>query len=245
MEARLPYVTDGDGMHIFTDPADGETYVSAYIGMDVAQRVFACFDQNDLKATVDLTRDRRPARGPCSPTAGAERRTGAGGSRPRRRSRWRCSWSAPGRGTRGPGSTPGCRSAGTPGARSPPSSTATSSDLREVTEACFDHYATLFTEPYAFDSYDQAFVPGQNWGALETPGCVTYRDEYLPRGRLTDLMRIDRDLDDRARDGAHVVRRPGDDDLVGGHLAAGELRRLHGLPRRRRRARRAEGAARR
>ena len=65
-------------------------------------------------------------------------------------------------------------------------------NLREVTEACFDHYATLFTEPYAFDSYDQAFVPGQNWGALESPGCVTYRDEYLPRGRLTDLTRINR-----------------------------------------------------
>ena len=35
-------------------------------------------------------------------------------------------------------------------------------------------------------------MPGQNWGALETPGCVTYRDEYLPRGRLTDLMRTQR-----------------------------------------------------
>ncbi len=48
--ARLPYVTHGDGMHTFTDPADGETYVSAYCGMDVAHRVLACFDQNDLKA---------------------------------------------------------------------------------------------------------------------------------------------------------------------------------------------------
>ena len=48
--ARLPYVAHGDGMHIFTDPADGETYVSAYCGMDIAHRVFASFDQNDLKA---------------------------------------------------------------------------------------------------------------------------------------------------------------------------------------------------
>src|SRR4029079_18936236 len=54
VEARLSYVTDGDGMHAFTDPADGETYVSAYIGMDVAQRVFPCFDQNDLKAPLTL-----------------------------------------------------------------------------------------------------------------------------------------------------------------------------------------------
>ena len=41
-------------MHTFTDPADGETYVSAYVGMDIAQRVFPCFDQNDLKAPLTL-----------------------------------------------------------------------------------------------------------------------------------------------------------------------------------------------
>ncbi|MDI4659393.1 hypothetical protein, partial [Xanthobacter autotrophicus] len=52
VEARLPYVTSGEGMHRFTDPADGETYLSAYCGMDIAHRVFACFDQNDLKAPI-------------------------------------------------------------------------------------------------------------------------------------------------------------------------------------------------
>ncbi len=59
-------------------------------------------------------------------------------------------------------------------------------ELRRITESCFDHYATIFTEPYAFDSFDQAFVPGQNWGALESPGCVTYRDEILPIGRVSE-----------------------------------------------------------
>ena len=29
VEARLPYVTDGEGMHTFTDPADGEVYASS------------------------------------------------------------------------------------------------------------------------------------------------------------------------------------------------------------------------
>src|SRR5690606_17684690 len=58
-------------------------------------------------------------------------------------------------------------------------------ELRRVTEACFDHYGSLFTEPYPYDSYDQAMVPGQNWGALETPGCVTYRDELLPTSEPT------------------------------------------------------------
>ncbi|MGA8845073.1 MAG: aminopeptidase N, partial [Nocardioides sp.] len=55
VDAQVPYVTDGDGMHRFTDPADGATYTCAYLGMDVAQRVFPCFDQNDLKARFTLT----------------------------------------------------------------------------------------------------------------------------------------------------------------------------------------------
>ena len=47
-------------MHTFTDPADGESYVSAYVGMDIAQRVFPCFDQNDLKAPIAARRSRAP-----------------------------------------------------------------------------------------------------------------------------------------------------------------------------------------
>ncbi|GMA87272.1 hypothetical protein GCM10025868_25220 [Angustibacter aerolatus] len=35
-------------------------------------------------------------------------------------------------------------------------------------------------------------APGQNWGALETPGCVTYRDEMLPPGRITDQQTLQR-----------------------------------------------------
>jgi aminopeptidase N len=63
-------------------------------------------------------------------------------------------------------------------------------ELRAVTEACFDHYARIFTEPYPFDSFDQVFVPGLNWGAQEQPGCVIYRDELLPAGRLPEDTRL-------------------------------------------------------
>src|SRR5690606_29017657 len=54
VEARLPYVTDGDGLHTFTDPADGAVYRSAYCSVDVAHLVYPCFDQNDLKAPITL-----------------------------------------------------------------------------------------------------------------------------------------------------------------------------------------------
>ena len=36
--ARLPYVTDGDGMTVTTDPADGERYVCGFTAMDIAQK---------------------------------------------------------------------------------------------------------------------------------------------------------------------------------------------------------------
>ena len=32
-------------------------------------------------------------------------------------------------------------------------------------------------------------MPGLNWGAMENPGCVTFRDEFLRRGRVTEVER--------------------------------------------------------
>jgi len=192
--ARVPYVTDGDGMYLFTDPADGETYASAYCGMDIAQRVFACFDQNDLKATVALSVTADPTWTVVANGRVSDHDADTG--------RWRfattevfaipmfvvCA---------GPWHSRTWEHAGLLFGWHARRSLAAELDrdfeeLRGTTTACFDHYATLFTEPMPYDSYDQAFVPGQNWGALESPGCVTYRDELLPRGRVTDLLRSQR-----------------------------------------------------
>ncbi|HET7195548.1 MAG TPA: aminopeptidase N, partial [Nocardioides sp.] len=183
--ARLAYVTDGDGMHTFTDPADGETYVSAYVGMDIAQRVFPCFDQNDVKAPLTLQ-----VTAPESWTVLANARAAA-----REGGRWGFDQTPPIPVPMfvvcaGPWHSVTWEHAGLPFGWHARASLAAELDrdaaeLRRITEQCFDHYSSIFDEPYAFDSYDQAFVPGQNWGALETPGCVTYRDEYLPIGRVT------------------------------------------------------------
>lgn len=191
--ARVPYVTDGDGMHVFTDPADGATYASAYLGMDVAQRVFPCFDQNDLKAPVRLSVTADPTWTVVA-NGRVESHDEAG--------RWGFATTLPIPTAMfvvcaGPWHSRTWEHAGLPFAWHARASLAAELDrdfeeLRTTTEQCFDHYATLFTEPMPFDSYEQAFVPGQNWGALETPGCVTYRDEYLPRGRLTGQLRAAR-----------------------------------------------------
>jgi aminopeptidase N len=191
VEARLPYVTDGDGMHTFTDPADGETYVSAYVGMDIAQRVFPCFDQNDLKAPLTLHVEAPEG---WTVLANARPNAHAGG-------RWDFDQTQPIPipmfvVCAGPWHSVTWEHTAPDGRTLPFGWHARSAlaaeldrdaeELRRITEQCFDHYSTIFDEPFAFDSYDQAFVPGQNWGALETPGCVTYRDEYLPIGRVTE-----------------------------------------------------------
>lgn len=194
VHAEVPYVSDGDGMHLMTDPEDGETYISAYLSLDVAQRVFPCFDQPDLKATVDLAVTADPRWTVLANGRVREHDEAAG--------RWTftttpricpslfvvCA---------GPWHSVTWEHAGLPFGWHARASLAAELDrdaeeLRCTTVDCFDHYATLFDQPYAFDSYDQLFGPGHNWGAMETPGCVTYRDEMLPRGRVTEDQRARR-----------------------------------------------------
>lgn len=197
VEARIPYVTDGDGMHTFTDPADGTTYVSAYVGMDLAQRIFPCFDQNDLKAPVTLAVTAPPGWRVVANGLAAGEQDGT----------WTFATTPPiplpmFTVCAGPWHSVLWEHDGPDGQVLPFGWHARSSlaaqldrdaeELIRITESCFDHYNALFNEPFAFGSYDQAFVPGLNWGALENPGCVTYRDEILPVGTPTEGERRQR-----------------------------------------------------
>lgn len=187
--ATLPFTTDGDGMHTFTDPVDGSRYVSAYLGMDNASKVFACFDQNDLKASFSVAVTADPADTVLANGAVVSHDAG----------RWVFAATPPIPPAllvvaAGPWHSVRWSHAGLDFGWHARRSLATELDrdaeeLRRTTEACYAHYADLIDEPYPFDSYDQVFVPGLNWGAQEMPGCVTYRDELLPRGAITDAQR--------------------------------------------------------
>ena len=190
VDARLRYVTDGEGLHTFTDPVDGERYVGGYLGVDITQRLFACFDQLDLKAPITVSVTADPAWTVLSNGLSNGLPTGTDAGRfefattppipcdllvvvagPYHSIRWEhrglpMGWHAR-------------RSLAAELERDLP-------ELRRVTEVCFDHYAKIFTEPYPFDSYDQVFVPELNWGAMENPGCVTFNEQWLPRERVTD-----------------------------------------------------------
>ena len=53
--ADAAYSTTGEGLHRFEDPADGEVYMYTQFETADAKRVFACFDQPDIKATYDVS----------------------------------------------------------------------------------------------------------------------------------------------------------------------------------------------
>ncbi|MEV8388393.1 MULTISPECIES: aminopeptidase N [unclassified Streptomyces] len=189
VDAAMRYSRTGEGMHRFTDPADGETYVYTQLFMDDVQRVFAAFDQPDLKAVFELT-----VTAPDDWTVlgnGVATRTEGG--------HWTVA-ATPLISTylvaiaAGPWHSVRTEHAGLPFGihcrRSlAPYLDADADEILDITRACYDRYHAKFTEPYPFDSYDQAFVPEFNAGAMENPGLVTFRDEFVYRSAVTDTER--------------------------------------------------------
>ena len=89
-------------------------------------------------------------------------------------------------------------------------------ELLKITKQGFEFFEEAFDFPYPFEKYDQLYVPEYNIRARwRTPAAITLRDEYLPRSRQdARVLRVPL-LGDPARDGAHVVRRPGDHEAGG------------------------------
>ena len=179
VEADMPYSRTGAGLYRFTDTADGETYLALHGGLDNAQRVFAAFDQPDLKAVITAA-----VTAPAPWTVignGLGRRAGDG--------RWELAATPPISTylvtlVAGPYYSIRAEHRGIPFGLHARQSLAghlrrDAAEILATTRACFDRYREIFTEPYPYDSYDQAFVPELESGAVENPGCVTFRDEFL------------------------------------------------------------------
>jgi aminopeptidase N len=194
VEADMPYSRTGAGMHRFTDDADGEAYLALHAGLDNAQRVFAAFDQPDLKAAHRAT-----VTAPGHWTV-----TGNGLARPAGRGRWELAATPPISTylftlVAGPYHSIRADHRGIPFGLHARQSLAghlrrDADEIFAVTRACFDRYLEIFDEPYPFDSYDQAFVPELESGAVENPGCVTFRDEFLFPSAVTRAERQTRGM---------------------------------------------------
>ncbi|MGW4159663.1 aminopeptidase N [Streptomyces sp. NPDC004788] len=188
----MRYSRTGEGMHRFTDPTDGEAYVYTQLFMEDVQRVFAAFDQPDLKAVFDVSVT-APEGWTVLANGITEQRadgTWQAATTPLLSTYFVCVAAGPWHSVR-------TEHAGLPFAihcrRSlAPHLDADADEILDVTKACFDRFHEKFDEPYPFDSYDQAFVPEFNAGAMENPGLVTFRDEFVFRSAVTDTERMTR-----------------------------------------------------
>ena len=183
--ATMAYSHDGQGLHRATDPADGRDYVYGHLFLDAAPSVFACFDQPDLKAPYDVT-----------VTAPADWVViGNGAATATAPGRWTLATTKP-LATyfvtvcAGPYVSVRDEHDGIPlgvharaSLREPLERHAT--ELFDITRRSFDYFHGLFGIRYPFGEYHQVFVPEFNAGAMENPGCVTLRDQYLFRGAAT------------------------------------------------------------
>ena len=189
VEADMPYSRTGAGLHRFTDTADGETYLALHGGLDNAQRVFAAFDQPDLKAPVTAA---VTAPGSWTVIGNGLARSAGGG-------RWELAATPPISTylctlVAGPYCSISTEHRGVPFGLHARQSLAghlrrDAAEILAVTRACFDRYREIFAEPYPYDSYDQAFVPELESGAVENPGCVTFQDDFLFPSAVTRAER--------------------------------------------------------
>ncbi|WP_432835623.1 aminopeptidase N [Dactylosporangium sp. CA-092794] len=192
VEFAAAYSRTGEGLHRFADPEDGEVYLYGQAPLDNAQRVFACFDQPDLKAPIALT--------VLAPDGWTVR--GNAALRERDGGRWVFEPTPPLSTylfslVAGPWHLLEAEHDGIPLGllcrRSlAPALDAAAAALFAATAASFDRYHELFGVRYPFGKYDQAFVPELSGGAVENPALVNFREEFLFRpgpSRATDSDR--------------------------------------------------------
>ncbi|MFI5631018.1 aminopeptidase N [Streptomyces sp. NPDC051664] len=190
--ADMAYSRDGQGIHRYVDPADGETYLYAHTAVDATSRVFACFDQPDLKIPLSL-RVSVDESWQVIGTGPAERLDA---------NRWQLATTPP-QSTylttlaAGPYVSYLAEHHGLPIGLHCRASLADAlkreqAELFEITTQCLDAYQRLFGVQYPYAKYDQVFVPEFGVLAMENPACVLIRDTFVFESAPTESDREDR-----------------------------------------------------
>ncbi|KAA9135037.1 aminopeptidase N [Microbacterium caowuchunii] len=197
VDADCLYTNTGEGLHRFVDPVDGEVYLYSQFEVPDSRRMFAVFEQPDLKATFQFTVTAPEPWKVVSNSPTPE---------PKKHGDGRATWSfAP---------TPRISSYITALVAGPYEATfseLTSASGRvvplgvyarkslwqfldadyvfEKTRQGFAYYEEKFKVPYPFEKYDQLFVPEFNAGAMENAGAVTFTETYVFRSKVTDAVK--------------------------------------------------------
>jgi len=203
--ADAAYMNTGEGLHRFVDPVDDEVYLYSQFEVADSRRVFAVFEQPDLKATFAFTVtapahwkvvSNYPQVGDAAPVEDGTNRNGGV-------DKGTATWTFE--------TTPRISpyiTAIIAGPYHEERGELTSSDGRtiplgvycreslaehldtdnilDITRAGFAFYEEKFDFPYPFAKYDQLFVPEFNAGAMENAGAVTFLESYVFRSKVPE-----------------------------------------------------------
>jgi aminopeptidase N len=189
--ADCVFMRTGEGLHRFTDPVDKETYLYSQFEAFDAHRVYACFDQPDLKASFRFTVD-APSHWTVISNMPSTRTTT--GEKYEERSHWVFD-PTPRQSTyitaicAGPYHAVYDEHDGIPlgvFCRQSLAEFLDGDEVFAVTKQGFDFFQREFDYRYPWPKYDQLFVPEFNAGAMENAGAVTFLEDYVFRSRTTD-----------------------------------------------------------
>ena len=193
--AEAAYMHTGEGLHRFVDPVDGEVYLYTQFEVPDARRVYACFEQPDLKATFALTItapahwqvvSNSPTPEPAKVNGDESAMRWAFEPTPRLSTYVTALVAGPYHVVRSEYSG---KEATVPlglFCRVSLAEHLDAEELFDVTRRGFGFFEEVFGLAYPFAKYDQLFVPEFNAGAMENAGCVTHHEDYVFRSRVTD-----------------------------------------------------------
>ncbi|MFG2518660.1 aminopeptidase N [Streptomyces sp. NPDC048527] len=187
--ADCAYTNTGEGLHRFVDPVDQQAYLYTQFEVPDARRVFASFEQPDLKATFQFTVKAPTGWTVISNSPTPEPKDDVWHFEPTPRISTYITALIVGPYHSVHSSYEGANGQSVPlGIYCRPSLAEflDSDAIFEVTRQGFDWFQEKFDYAYPFAKYDQLFVPEFNAGAMENAGAVTIRDQYVFRSKVTD-----------------------------------------------------------
>jgi aminopeptidase N len=196
VDADFAYTNTGEGLHRFVDPVDGEVYLYSQFEVPDSRRVFAVFEQPDLKATFTFTVTAPDnwvvVSNSPTPTPSAEggKKVFAFETTPRISSYITAI-------VAGPYESVHSELTSSSGRVIPLGVYARRSLMQhldadyifDITRRGFEYFEQKFGYPYPFAKYDQLFVPEFNAGAMENAGAVTFTETYVFRSKVTDAIK--------------------------------------------------------
>ncbi|MDQ1623942.1 MAG: aminopeptidase, partial [Actinomycetota bacterium] len=199
--ADAPYMNTGEGLHRFVDPVDNEVYLYSQFEVPDSRRMFAVFEQPDLKASFTFTVtapshwdvvSNSPTPVPVETipdTDGGARSIWEFAPTPRLSSYVTALIAGPYQSVRSEVTSADGRTIPLGLlARKSLMQYLDADNIFELTRQGFAFFEEQFDCPYPFEKYDQLFVPEFNAGAMENAGAVTIMEGYVFRGKVTDAQ---------------------------------------------------------